>query len=129
MKKGFIRSLEAVIAIVVFLIFFYSVMSLPLEKLDTLDPIQYSLKVVVERVLYNETLRQAVLQQNDAMLESLLNENIPPAYEHLYLICNQANCVSQQIPFNKEIFVDDVYVTSTYSIQDPKIFRVYAWKK
>ncbi len=129
MKKGFIRSLEAVIAIVLFLLVFYTFLWSPVAQTTTIDPVQYSLQAVAGRVLYNETLRQDVLSGDYISLDGLLAENLPQTYSYSYVVCHQANCIAEQIPPNKEIFKEDVYITSTYSSVSPAILRMYAWKR
>ncbi|QQG38918.1 MAG: hypothetical protein HYS32_00425 [Candidatus Woesearchaeota archaeon] len=124
-KKGYIKTLEAVIAIVVVLIFIFSFaggnFGVKQKKPSLVEGVQ---DFVFKNVLNNETLRQDVFNGDDTRINKLLEENLPPNYGYKVQFCSVESCPAPALP-DKSVFVDSVYVTSSAK---SKVLKVFIWE-
>ncbi len=147
-KKGFIRTLEAVIAIIILLSVVYTVT--PKVNLETGTPvvIKQAHKAIFSEMLVNYEFRNCILNQittegtlNDAEgnylgaqitnacttnIKSFIDIHRPKGYVYLAEICNKAeSCLDADLPVEKSVYVESVMMVS----DTPKLFRVYFWER
>jgi len=141
-KKGYIRTIEAVIAIVVILIFTYSVTP---KYIPETGPVPYSVEVAQKTIL--ETLVQNADSRERILSPGLLNgaskfepENVeeiagsynleadvPPGYNYAIAVCVDTACISDRIRnVEKSVYMDDIMVTSG---EVTRIVRIWMWPK
>ncbi len=114
-KKGYIRTLEAVIGIVIILLFIFSVSPKPKGKVEQIPVgVKSSLEMITGEINSNLTLRAAVyddgvckqpaplfenfcneypLQCEVCPLNAFIADNVHPGYQHDYRICDNPSCV------------------------------------
>jgi len=133
-KKGYIKTLEAVIAIVLILGFIF--LYLPREDTGSneVPPLVASAQDSIKESLTNDVaLREAIINQDsndnsgqDAM-EELLEANLPPGFNGNFNICGTPTCIGEGVPVDKNIYVEDIIISATLETQKPKIVRVFIW--
>ena len=133
-KKGFIKTLEAVIAIILILGFVYAMTPKQEPKAEpTPLNIRDTQQFILNEVALNKTFRNCItsspvsacdngcLQQINAFID----KNTPSGYENSCEVCARAiSCSSNQLPLDRSIYTDSIFIGHTTS---SKIFRVYFW--
>lgn len=129
-KKGFIKTIEAVIAIVFILGFIYMVT--PREKTnlegETPPNVKTAHNFIMSEFLHNETLREYVAKGDKDSVEPFISANIPGGYDYAFEICNSTlSCTTEELPL-KVTYVGSVFVASNITGQ-PRVVRLYIWPK
>jgi len=127
-KKGYMKTLEAVISIILLLVVVVSIVSI--DKYET-EEIPQEIKLlqdtILESVQSNESLRSFVYSQNVNSLESFVNSKLDSVrIQGKVQVCDQTTC-----PVEEELSSDNVYVDSLiiYDSVDSYnyLFRLYLW--
>lgn len=141
-KKGYIRTLEAVIAIVTILTFTYSVM--PKAEADT-GKTPYLVKsaqdYITSEIAENSNYRGLITgyslstdvvignqAPNLPQIDDLIKKHTPPGYNYTALLCKQTGCLTD-VP-SKNVYVTDIMITGapTPGIDnEPRIVRIWMW--
>ncbi len=149
-KKGFIHTLEAVIAILLLLSVIYIVVPKPQPESVTPEKIDQSYKAIFSEISVNNTFRECLMQQvsgtgaiNNVTEFNLFTEinpyepclnNIndyvqdlkPRGYVCLAEIClTSASCTANTLPAEATIYAESIMLASKTS----KVFRIYFWEK
>jgi len=147
-KKGFVRTLEAVIAIILLLSIVYMVT--PERKFDISTPnkIEQAHTVIFSEVSLNQSFRNCILPNNLIIgainnaegqytgtvisnscldpINNFIELHRPNGYVYLAEVCNKsASCLDSNLPIDKSIFAESILLAS----DDPKVFRVYFWER
>ena len=133
-KKGYIKTLEAVIAIILIATVSFILISQHVER--PLEPpliVQDAMSFINKKIEFDESLRSDVIRvrlETKEKIESIINENKPKNYDFTCLICSNSNiCFPVATPLEKNIYVSDVFISSSEKKQDPKIVRIWFWEK
>ena len=130
-KKGFIRTLEAVIAVVVVLTFIYVVI-LKAETPTGEVPfnIRDTQKFIFEEIALNDAHRNCIVSSSSGPclctgINQLIEGNKPAGYNYACEICNKAqSCANLDIPLDKSVYTDSIFIGKDKF----KILRVYFWE-
>ncbi|MFH0831378.1 MAG: hypothetical protein V1886_00715 [archaeon] len=125
-KKAWIRIAEAAIAIIMLASIILMLIGKQAEKNDlgeSMYKIQHS---ILDEAARNETVRSAALSGNDAVVKSFITERMPPGINFTVKICGLAGQCSIELP-EKEVYVDDILVSSTMIHYEPRKLRFFAW--
>ncbi len=140
-KKGYIRTLEAVIAIVIVLSFVYAVMpSKIINPSDIPYVVESAQDFIIGEIEENPSIRTEITIYSLAVLDmeqikdntqttqtdTLIKNYIPMGYSYDALICKQTSCYSDQIPMDAQAYVSDVLL-STGANDAPSIVRIWIW--
>ncbi len=141
-KKGFIRILEATIAIMivagVLLVAYSKQQSVDNTSRDYIYSIQ---KKILDDISLRDDLRNAVLQSNDTDVNSDLKDyvtsQVPSNFGHSIKVCNLENPPTPCKMFAEDfvnasgadIYVDEALVSANLSEYDPKRVRIFIWEK
>jgi len=139
-KKGYLKTLEAVLAIVIILLFTFSVT--PKEEIDLSMPqnIKTSQSFILSELQNNETIRYYVVHSDDSdaasnaaykAVDSLISENMPSSYDYTFGICKMSSCISNitSLALETSIYSQDILITTDGLIQNPKVVRLWVWRK
>ncbi len=142
-RRGFIKTLEAIIAVVFILSFIYfftpkeqaSRSSQPenIQKLFTVVFREVSLtpewRSCVEKTRYVGACKD--IPQTDVsydclhVIDTFIQDHIPASYTYICELCDKAaTCLQQPLPFDKSVYTDSIFIAH----QPVKIFRIYAWQ-
>ncbi len=139
-NKGFIRTLEAIIAIVLVLGFIYLISQNEEKPIQTPQPVKQSLSLILQTSSTNSTFRNCIKNISPsqfgnckdisgcmASLYNFTEKNIPPGYDFLCEVCGSSiSCLTQNIiPREKSIFTDSILIAHNPG----RVFRVYFWEK
>ncbi|GEM_PF-906037 len=147
-KKGFIRTLESVIAIILLLTLVYMLAPEQEAIPDKPGRVDEAHRAIFDEVLVNATMRSCLVNTvsffgalnnasglyngtviSDPCLLPLLEyieKYVPTGFVFLAELCNTSvSCLDDALPVDRALYAESVWIgTST-----PKIFRVYFWKK
>ncbi len=135
-KKGYIRTLEAVVAILIIFLFIYTI--LPRQQQQEIvqpDEIRLLQQAVLREIESNATFRQYVLSNadgNDDRLDSYA-ENVlvlVGKYGHNISIQDADNSIVQpaSLPSDRNIYADSLVIGSNLNSYNPKIVTFYVWE-
>lgn len=132
MKKAYIKTLEAIIAAVLILVAIFAILP-KTEKKEAFTPdiVKSSQQFILKQIANNESLRSCVvfLETCDLFyIERAIIENLPPGYDYTFKICSSPNCLADT-PIDRSVFMDDTLISSDSKKQNPKIVRIWFWKK
>ncbi len=136
-KKGYMKTLEAVIAIILVLVATYTIIPRYVEpKPEQPLAVQDAQRFIVDGISQDDNLR-AMLLTNDAgtalALQTKLQENIPRNYDFICAICPKTSACVLPTPIDKTVYMNDIFIASTIGLklteQNPKIVRFWIWAK
>lgn len=130
-RKGYIKTLEAVIAIILIAVISYTLIAQHVETPPEppLD-LQGAMKFINEKIEFDENLRKKIVRGQSPVddIASIINESKPQNYDFTCAIC-PGNICFIDTPLEKSIYVSDVFIASSEEKQDPQIVRIWFWKK
>ena len=125
-KRGYLRTLEAVIAIVIVLIFIFSfgASNIGIGEV-TPKNVKDAQKFIFKTVLSNDTLRQDVLNEDTRLLDQVVKRNLPLGYSYKIQFCKSADCPIPNLP-SETIYIDTVYVGEENNF---RVLKLFVWEK
>ena len=125
-KRGYLKTLEAVIAIVLVLIFIFSFGISNLGVGDnTPKNVKNAQKFIFKTILSNDTLRDGVLNEDNGLLTSVISRNLPLGYNYKIQFCKSAACPVPSLP-SETIYVDTVYVGEENNF---RVLKLFVWEE
>ena len=152
-KQGYIRTLEAVIAIVIILLFIFTITP---KNITNPSEIPVQVKTAQTYILQSiaedgSGLRDEILAANipdspddsgyaenpgyincdDAQVPAIqerVSDNIPPGFDHSCAVCLTTNCVFTPAGVTTSVYVDDIMIAPPDTITPPKIVRIWMWQ-
>ena len=146
-KKGYIKTLEAVIAIIIVIMVGYILIPRPTEPTPEVPSVVKGVqKVMVQSIQFNEGIRakltarnlplpnqpegQALIKDvNDSIARVIYPSNSPLNYDYSCMICSNPGTCLAKLPLEKSIYVTDVLIASSTGQQNPRIIRIWLWNK
>ena len=139
-KKGYLRIVEAFIAIILIasvLIFLYVN---NVQKPNYEESIYKLERAILEEISSNSSLRDAVLngdykltnqgaENNRTLINNAINKYINNEFNFAFKICDLNEVCGAESFVNKEVFSNQISVSSNLDIYDPKIIRLFIWEK
>ena len=144
-KKGYVKTLEAVIAIVGILIFTFGVMPREIPNPNQVPFIVENAQDYIIETLQDSPYREFIINitesggdldktsytfisANDS-ITNLIRSNLPPTYNYEFKICLTTTCLAGNPPLGVSVYGDDVMVAGINSDSESKarIVRVWFW--
>lgn len=143
-KKGYIKTLEAVIAIIMIITVSYTLIPRSVEKPP--EPpliVQDAMKFTNQKVETDEYTREKIVPYEGTTntwdpdeenpfdrLTSLVNESMPIAlYDFSCAACSSPSLCIINTPLTRNVYTTDVFIASGGGEQNPKLVRVWLWEK
>jgi len=139
-KSGFLRIVEAFIAILIIAGVMGYVYVQRIQKPNEADSINQLEKIILSEIANNEDLRSAVLngdsgldiddaKANRILINDTIKKSIPDEYEFDFKICDLIVVCELGIYTGKEVFANEVTISSTLEQYNPKKIRLFMWRK
>ncbi|MFH1332377.1 MAG: hypothetical protein ABIH63_03795 [archaeon] len=138
-KKGYLKTLEAIIAIILLLVVVYTVIPKYIEpRPEPPIAVQDAQRFIVNDISSDDELRATILTSTDDALissgvEKVVREHMLPNYDFVCAICPQTSACVMPSPLDKSVYMSDVFVASSMGFslgeQRPKIVRFWMWQK
>ncbi len=128
-KKGWIRILEAFIAVTILAGFFTFVYVSNIRNPNQINEI-YNLKVILDEIADNIELRNKVLDNDLEDIKTFVAERIPPSFNFEVKVCNIKD-ICQLNFYVEEVFSSERIISTTLDRPDvtPKKVKIFIWKK
>lgn len=142
-KKGYIKTLEAVIAIIIIIMVGYILIAQPAEPApDVPSVVKGVQKIITQSIQFNEQIRNNLtaptlpppraglpydLLKKD--INDTIAKNSPLGYDYACAICSNPGTCIAILPLEKSIYMIDVLIASGEKQQNPRIVRIWFWKK
>jgi len=125
-KKGYLKVIEVLIAFVLTYWFITFVITANIQKDDRDMEHPYPLRKVPI-----DTVRNCIISSNTTCVDEALMEYNPGfdnLYEHTIIIMDRTDSPNVDLP-DKKVFIDSRYISGNVTSYDPKVTRVYIWKR
>lgn len=132
-KKAYIRTMEAVLAIIILLIFVYTV--IPRQPIQESNIEDVNIKLIQDHVFFelanNDELRSDIISKNNESLNDLITNIINQRYNYEIAINDLGGSLilPGNISSDKAIYVRSAVVSTNKTEYDPKIVTLYLWLK
>ncbi len=133
-KKGWIRILEAVIAVLILasvLIYFTVKNQVEVQNKQALARIADLQSNILQDIASNSSLRKATLDKDYQVLNNFIDFNLDSSLDFRIGICdiNSTICAPETvIETTADVFVDERIISSTLEEYNPKLLRLYVWR-
>lgn len=136
-KKGYIRTLEAVIAIIIILVFVFTVLQPKYRKESEPSEIKLLQDVVINELEENDNYRNYILTENSDGLDEINNyiESMIievgnyEYYLHIQGASEPLGIPSSNLPEDKKVYARGIMISATIEEgYDPKIAVLYLWE-
>ena len=136
-RKGFIRTLEAVIAVIIVL---GIILALAPERTTTDSAIPANVKetqtYILDQITTNDQYRSCILHSTTegeclevctgiADIEGLVSNNVPKNYNYRCEICHSASTCSGPLPLDKSLYTDSRFIGTNPA----RVVRLVFWEK
>ena len=128
-KKGFIRILEAFIAIMIISGAMAFIYVDQVQKPNEAEAIRELQRIILDEIANNQTLRQDVLDGITGNIDSTISKFIPNDFNYAFEICRLDELCKLNILVQKEVFSDEVTISSTLEEYKPRVIRIFIWEK
>jgi hypothetical protein len=139
-KKGYIKTLEAVIAIIIIVIISYTLIAQPTETPPDVPSIVKGAQNVIDQTIQlNETIRTYLAKKDlsggekmtvQDHIGGIIDKQVPPGYDYTCLICSKpGECLAEYTPLEKSVYMTDVLIASSEGQQNVRIVRIWFWRK
>lgn len=125
-KKAWIRIAEAAIAIMLLASVILVLIGKEAEKQDIGEAMYKLQHNILDEASRNDTIRSAILSQNILQVNTFIRERLPAGMNFTIRICNIPEVCEADLP-GKEIYVDDILVSSILQQYQPKKLRFFVW--
>lgn len=136
--KGFMRVIEAFIAVAIIAGVFGFIYVQKIQKPDQSDFVYQHINIALKEISNNPELREAVLECNSndpqdpdcTKIKNTIANIIPPNYEFGFNVCSLSEiCYISSSQKNKEVFSDEISISSVLDKYNPKKVRISVWEK
>jgi len=123
-KKGFVKTVEAIIASLIILVFVAYI--IPANVRTVVEDSSGVLKSLSE----NLEFRHCVVTYNITCVDSYIKQFLPPEYgsNYKFIVTKDPTKVPDGIPVLK-VINENTYITTDETIHDEYIVRLYYWKE
>lgn len=145
-KKGYLRTVEAVIALVIILVVISVALPRKINMMDTPTIVKSSQEIIREEILFDDSLKKCIVDDpvcNDA-IGDVIERNQPIGFDFAFKICSTPasclcndNCVKPAAnnigpdDISSNVYMADVFVSSTIKNEESthKVVRFWMWRK
>ncbi len=131
-KNGYIRTLEAVVAILMIFVFIFTVLPRSQPRAAT-DPSEIRLlqDAILNQIESNSTYRNFVLNDDKTAIDVYVTDTLKFVgdYGHILNIQDVDNSIVQPngLPTDKDVYAGSVVVGSNLTKYNPKLVTIYIW--
>ena len=140
MKKGYLMTLEAIIAVVIIFLFIYSVMNINQRGISKEENVKEKMDFILKGISLNEEYRECIVkgQIDDtekecekqigeefvkAGIRGFIEETLPDVYD--YKLCI-GNC---NVGVEKNIYVSSIFVSAVLDEKNEKEVYLHVWER
>lgn len=128
-KKGYMKILEAVIAVVILLLF-VTVLVIKEQESEPRVPQDISLlqDAVVDGIKVNNSLRGCVLDLNVDCVNDSIYSVVPPAYDYTLYLCQLPCSGDVTVNLDQPIYAESFIIASDMTRKQETLVSFYLWR-
>ena len=140
MKKGYLMTLEAIIAVVIIFLFIYSVMNVSQRGISKEENVKEKMDFILKGISLNEEYRECIVKGRvdktgkecerkigeefvKAGIRGFIEETLPDVYD--YKLCI-GNC---NVGVEKNIYVSSIFVSAVLDEKNEREVYLYVWER
>jgi len=129
-RSGWLRIVEAFFAVMLVLAVLLVMVTRSPKKEQT-ERVQEIQRFILEQISSNDVLRQDVLDEDNNSITTFIEDQslLPSRYDFTIRICNISMACGMPIPVERDVYADEILVTSTLEEYGPKKLKLFVWKK
>jgi len=130
-KKGWIRIVEAVFAIMMIFGGAIFLLSGTVDKADISGEVYETQRHILEIIANNEDMRKDIIDGRTGNINNYIEKNVPSSWGFTTNICNVDEICNENTPLEKDIYVSDTIISSSLSdpLANTKKLRFFVWRK
>ncbi len=130
-KKAYIITLEAVIAIVVLYIFMTYAISRNVEKPKVSIPrdIKISQETILSQIQTNDFFRTCALQEDYACLDDMIGLSLKQGLLYNFTICHTISCPAFILQENKDVYAKSLIISTNTTYYNTTLISLYIWRR
>ncbi len=145
-KRGYLRTVEAVIALVIILAVISVALPRKINMMDTPTIVKSSQEIIREEILLDDSLKKCIVDAGCAgasqSIGEVIEKNQPIGFDFAFKICDNpasclcnTDCVKPAIKgpdeISSNVYMADVFVSSTINneLSTHKVVRFWMWRK
>ena len=126
-KKAWLRIVEAFIAVLIVAgVLLFTITKVPEQ--DKSSEIHSMQRSVLRQVSTNNSLRGEIINEDKTNTESFIREQIPGKWSLNIQICDIENICKMEDYMEKEVYVDEILISSNLSEFKPKKLKLFMWE-
>lgn len=127
-KRGWLKVLEAVIAITLLIGVLLYMMSSSAPRKDISNVVYEKEKYILDTISKNDALRNDIVNNNNANVNYTIEKMIPITWDFETRICElDSICQGVRRPLDKDVYSSEIIVTSNKTSYNPKKIRLFVW--
>ena len=129
-KKGFLRIVEAFVAILLIIGALLIVYTRVLPGPQVPSQVYNFQKTLLDEMAANETMRNYILQSNLGPVQDFIGARVPAGFEYEVKICEPGNiCPSTE--YHEEIYSTERIISVTLEQEElkPKKIKIFMWRQ
>jgi len=124
-KRGWLRILEAVIAIMLIMSVFVFLFVRNRDSTNSEEILELE-KIILSQIAEDDDLRSRVLAKDLGSLENFVKPKIPEGFSFALKICEpEANCVLDE--YREEVWAGETIISSSLVQYSPKKLKIFMW--
>lgn len=123
-KKGFLRTLEALVAAVLAIIVLFALLSKSVPSNQDLPSTD-----VLEKLSFDNDFRNCALDNNLSCVNSSVYEFLPTLYKDSYSLhlSNNASFIPNNLPEDRRVYANSLFIAGNLTDINPVIVKLYYW--
>ena len=133
-KKGFIRVLEAVFAIMLIMGAVLIIVSNNLQTSDISEEVYEKQRYILDIISNNETMRNEIIKEGDlGKTDEFIKKTMPSSWKYSVCVTSVDKICSPgvgKVPDDKELYVSETIISSSLEIDytASKKLRLFVWR-
>jgi len=131
-KRGWLRILEAFIAIILIIGALIVIYSKTIEKPKKAEEIYKLQGAILDEIADNPELREAVLNENITRIIDFIGDRTYPSFNFTIRICEVNDICSLQYYIGEEgndVYSTERVISSTLEKYEPKKLKIFMWRE
>jgi len=136
-KRGFVKIIEAFVALLLIVSVVIILINTNRDDSQGISKDVYKIEnSILQNIQLNDSYRDEILIETGPFplnapinIENLINENIPSSLNCQGRICEFDGICDLSTEPNKEVFSQSVVISSNFDSYDPKIVKLFCWRK
>ena len=129
-KRGWIKIMEAVFAVLIVLGITLTIVSKTNQQLNMNELVYEKQEKILNVILENQTLRNKVLSGDSLAVNSFIEKSLPPTWNFSTEILDiNEEYISSLSANGKDIYVKEIVISSNLTNYNPKRLMFFVWIK